>query len=352
MQFHDEPSGYDSLIGCLTYQSRASTIPSETELNELVAKARSRNHSVGVTGMLLYEDGHFLQTLEGPPEGLGVIWDSIQHDERHTDIEILTEHYVGSRLFSDWDLLLYSKREQAPKSLWEKLRRKHPLAQHVPTVVKCAFEAHEQKLNDLLARLAEAGWNGEGVVRHLIEPAARAMGDAWMADECSEFDLTLGLGILQLASHAVRFSRDTDVLRQRSYAILLASAPGEPHMLGQSLLADQFTDAGWDVEMAFPTSNEALANQLSEQQPDAVDIGLSDSLARHGQIAQLRETVKQSRIAMPDQPLVVSVGGRLFAEATTTAEHVGADHSRLSIAGTRLRLAELVAHARRVGRSG
>lgn len=352
MHFHHEQTAADNLIGCLTYQSRASTIPTEAELNELVANARSRNHSVGVTGMLLYEDGHFLQTLEGPPEGLGAVWESIQNDERHTDIEILTEHYVGSRLFSEWDLLLYSKREQAPKSLWDKLRRKHPLAQHVPSVVKYAFEADERKLNDLMARLAEAGWNGEGVVRHLIEPAARAMGDAWMNDECCEFDLTLGLGILQLASHAVRYSRDTDALRQRTYTILLASAPGEPHIMGQSLLADQFTDAGWDVEMAFPTSDEALANQLSEQQPDAVDIALSDALSRHGRIAQLRETVRQSRFAMPDQPLVVSVGGRLFAEAMTTAEHVGADYSRLSIAGTRLRLGELVAHARRVGKPG
>lgn len=348
MEFQDQQAGHDSVIGCLTYQSRARTIPSEAELNELVTRARARNHSVNVTGMLLYEDGHFLQTLEGPPEGLSAVWQSIKHDERHTDIEVLTEHFVGSRLFSDWDLLLYRKREQAPKSLWDKLRRKHALAQHVPSVVQCAFDANEQKLNNLLAMLAETGWSGEEIVRHLIEPAARAMGDAWMADECCEFDLTLGLGILQLASHAVRYSHDAQTLRQKNYTILLATAPGEPHMLAPSLLAGEFTDAGWDVEMVNPASDEALANQLSEQQPDAVDIALSDALPRHGMIAQLRETVRHSRIAMPDQPLVVSVGGRLFAEATATAEHVGADLSRLSIAGTRLRMTELVAHARKV----
>lgn len=352
MEFQDQQTGCDSLIGCLTYQSRARTMPSEAELNELVAKARLRNHSVNVTGMLLYEDGQFLQTLEGPPEGLNTVWQSIRQDERHTDIEVLSEHFVGSRLFSDWDLLLYRKRDQAPKSLWDKLRRKHALSQHIPNVVKYAFEANETKLNDLFAMLAETGWSGEEIVRHLIEPCARALGDAWMADECCEFDLTLGLGILQMASHAVRYSDCVERLRKKTYTILLASAPGEPHMLGPSLLADQFTDAGWDVEMVFPTSDEALANQLSDQQPDAVDIALSDSLPRHGRLALLRETVKQSRFAVPDQPLVVSVGGRLFAEATATAEHVGADHSRLSIAGTRLRMAELVAHARKVGKPG
>jgi len=348
MQFHDHNSDPVKLISCLTYQSHAAAPPSEDELDALVQRARSRNRSVGVTGQLLYEDGRFLQTLEGPADGLSEIWSSIQRDERHTDIEVLTEHFVGSRLFSDWDLLLFRRTDQAPPSLWDKLRRKHPLGQHVPAVVKGAFEADEAGLNDLLARLTEAGWDGNDIVRLVIEPAARAMGDAWLADECSEFDLTLGLGVLQLAGHAVRYSGDTENLRKSAYTIMLAAAPGETHRLGPSLLADQFTDAGWDVDLSFPASDEALANQLNDQRPDAIDIAMSDALPRPGRIAQLRETVKQSRIALPDHTLVVSVGGRLFAEASATAEHVGADHSRQSIAGTRVKMAELVSHARSV----
>ncbi|UAB78265.1 BLUF domain-containing protein [Erythrobacter sp. SCSIO 43205] len=332
----------------MTYQSIASAPPTDQELNALVAQARLRNQSVGVTGMLLYEDGRFLQTLEGPPAALSQVWSSIQRDERHEDIELLSEHYVEARLFSDWDLLLYRKREQAPPSLWERLRRRHPLNQYVKGVVRDAFDANEAGLGELFARLASSGWDGDELVRELIEPAARAMGDAWLADDCTEFDLTLGLGILQMAGHAVRYAEDVESLRSKTYSILLAAAPGEGHILGTSLLADQFSDAGWKVEMAFPTSDEALANQLSAQQPDAVDIGLSDAITRQGRIARLRETVKHSRLVMPDQALVVSVGGRLFAEASATAEHVGADLSRQSLAGTRLRVAELVAHAKSV----
>ena len=346
MQAHHDGTGEANLFGCLTYQSHASAAPSDTELNELVARARLRNQSVGVTGMLLYEDGRFLQTLEGPPEGLSAVWSSIRQDERHQNIELLSEHYAETRLFSDWDLLLYRKREQAPPSLWERLRRRHPLNQYIQRVVRDAFEANEAGLGELFARLASSGWHGDEVVRQLIEPAARAMGDAWLADDCTEFDLTLGLGILQMAGHAVRYSDDVEQLRSKKYSILLAAAPGETHIMGTSLLADQFSDAGWNVEMAFPTSDEALANQLDAQKPDAVDIGLSDAITRQGRIGRLRDTVKHSRMVMPDQALVVSVGGRLFAEASATAEHVGADHSRQSLAGTRLRIAELVAHAR------
>lgn len=348
MQALEEGNGHASLIGCLTYQSRASAPPSEAELNDLVARARQRNQSFGVTGMLLYENGRFLQTLEGPPEGLGTVWRSIQQDERHKDIEVLTEHFVEARLFSDWDLLLYRRREQTPPRLWDRLRRKHPLGQHIERVVRDAFDANEAGLSDLFGRLAESGWHGDEVVKQLIEPAAHAMGDAWLADDCSEFDLTLGLGILQMAGHAVRYSEDAATLRSKTYSILLATAPGEPHMLGPSLLADQFTDAGWSVEMASPGSDEALANQIEHQRPDVLDIGLSEALSRLGRITALRETVKHSRLSLPDQNLVISVGGRLFAEAAATAEHVGADHSRQSVAGTHLRISELVAHARAV----
>ncbi len=339
----------ERLIGCLTYQSRASAPPSNEELNDLVTRARMRNNAHGVTGMLLYENGRFLQTLEGPTKGLETIWASIRQDKRHNDIEVLSQHLVSGRIFSEWDLLLYRKLDQAPKSLLERLRPKNPLAKHIPNLVRLALEADEPALNDLFAKLAEQGWNGDAMVRDLLEPAARAMGDAWLRDECSEFDLTLGLGMLQMAGHAVRYRTDPDELRGSQYTILLASAPGEPHIFGPSLLADQFTDAGWAVEMVFPTSNEALQNQLNDQQPDAVDIALSDALPRQSKVSKLRETVEQSRWSVSEHPLVVSVGGRLFAEASATAEQVGADHARQTIAGTRLSLRELVANTRALG---
>ncbi len=350
LQYRERSGETRELIGTLTYQSRAAVQPSEADLDRLVQRAQQRNRSLGITGMLLYEDGRYLQTLEGPREGLEAVWSAIENDERHDHIEILSQHYVNDRLFSDWDLLFYRKLEHAPKSMLERIKGPGPLAKHVPKVVRYALDANEPSLNELFARLSEKGWDGDDIARQLLEPAARAMGDAWLADECSEFDLTLGLGMLQMAGHAVRYRSDPDELRGSRYTILLASAPGESHLVGPSLLADQFTDAGWGVELVFPTSNEALQNQLNKQQPDAVDIALSDSLSRQGKVSQLRETVEQSRWSVSEHPLVVSVGGRLFAEASATAENVGADHARKSIAGTRMSIRELVERARSQGK--
>jgi methanogenic corrinoid protein MtbC1 len=348
MQVHTGIIGADpnSWIGCLTYQSRAVSRPSESELQQLVDKARSRNRSLGITGMLLYENGRFLQTLEGPPEGLRTVWDSIRHDERHRDIEVLTEHMVSSRLFSDWDLLLYSREENQNRRNRPSDLALHALAHHVQGMAQLALDGDDVRINARLASIAEQGWSAEDIHAYLIEPVARAMGDAWLADMCSEFDLTVGLSMLQLAGHAVRTYANTGSLRRSRYSVLLATAPGEQHMLSTALLADQFTDAGWQVEMAFPDSKDALANQIAQQGHDAVDIALSDALPRQRALAKLRETVEASRKASPGHLVVVSVGGRMFAEASASAASVGADHARQCVSGTSVRLAQLIRQGR------
>ncbi|MFN3863426.1 MAG: BLUF domain-containing protein [Erythrobacter sp.] len=333
-------------IGCLTYQSRAVSRPSPCELEQLVNEARRRNRSLGVTGMLLYENGRFLQTLEGPPAGLQQVWSSIRRDRRHREIEVLSEHAVASRLFSDWDLLLYSSNDNPRRTGRASALAPHALSHYVASVAQLALGDEDARLNGELASIAQQGWSADEIVSHLIEPAARAMGDAWLADRCSEFELTVGLGMLQLAGHALRSHTCPTSLSPGRHSILLATAPGEPHMLSTAMLADQFTDAGWRVEMAFPSSKEALARQILAQGHDALDLALSDALPRQRGLTRLREVVEHCRKAAADHLLVVSVGGRMFAEASASAATVGADHARCNIVGTSARLAELVGQRR------
>ena len=336
----------DGWIACLTYKSLATASPSTADLQLLVQKARARNRQLGVTGMLIYEGGSFLQTLEGPSDKLNGLWSSIKKDTRHDHIEVLSEHIVPSRLFSDWDLMLHSRTDDAPSGA--KARRQSPRAikLHIENLIGLALNADDIRINTFIASLHDEGWTSDAIVLLLIEPTARALGDAWLADECSEFDLTIGLSMLQLAGHAVRHYKDANAIRNTQYKILLATAPGEQHILGTTMLADQFTDAGWRVDMAFPDTKEALANQLSAQHPDALDIGLSDAMPRHHVVPRLRATIDYTRLAASDHPTVISVGGRLFAEAAATAGSVGADHARLTAAGASIRLAELVRQSR------
>jgi methanogenic corrinoid protein MtbC1 len=329
-------------MASLTYRSEAAKAPSKSELQSLVAAARKRNRSLGITGMLLYDGGRFLQTLEGPPEAVNLVWSAIQSDSRHGGIEVLSQHIVPERLFSAWDMHLYYRAGGQRRPSREDGQGTISLAEHVPQVARCALSADDRQLNALIGDLVAQGWVGDALVKHLLEPAARVLGDAWLADDCSEIDLTIALSMLQLAGHAVHSRVTAENLRKSRYSILLVTAPGEPHLLGPSLLGDMFNNAGWTVDIAFPDSNEALTQQLRTQKPDAVDIALSDALPRRHALATLRETVEKCRAASPDELLVVSVGGRLFAEAAATALSVGADHARKSAAGTSVSLAKLI----------
>lgn len=338
-------------VACLTYKSTATATPRTSDIDLLARKARARNRNLDVTGMLLFENGCFLQTIEGPPGSVAALWSSIQRDERHDHIEVLSEHMAAARLFSDWDLLVDGRFGDLPGDSARMTKVPPAVAEHVARLVELALNADDLALNALVAGFAEQGWTSDAILNLLIEPAARALGDAWLDDQCSELDLTIGLSMLQLAGHAVQYSPSPHSIRNSSYRILLATAPGEKHMLGTTLLADQFLASGWQVDMAFPDSEEALTNQMNAQHPDAVDIGLSDARPRQHAIDQLRSTIEHSRLIVSEHPTVVSVGGRLFAEAAATALSVGADHARKGLAGTSIRLAELVRQSR-AGKSG
>ncbi|WP_353226486.1 BLUF domain-containing protein [Novosphingobium sp.] len=358
MQAHAESNGamQSEWLASLTYRSEAAVAPSPADLQSMVTSARGRNRTMGVTGMLLYDDGRYLQTIEGPPEAVELVWSSIQRDPRHGRIEILSQHIVPSRLFSGWDMQLVDERAgqhrqaRAAGMLADagpvNATVRAPLIEHIPATARFAMNGDDRQLNALIGDLVAQGWVGNALVRNLLEPTARVLGDAWLAEECSEVDLTIALSMLQLAGHAVHSRTCAESIRKSRYSILLVTAPGERHLLGPSLLGDLFNNAGWSVDIAFPETNEQLADQLRSQRPDAVDIALSDAVPRHHALMRLAETVEKCRAASPDELLVVSVGGRLFAEAAATAPSVSADHARLSAVGTSIRLAGLIEQRR------
>ena len=54
----------------VAYASSASTDFSPEELTDLLAVSRARNAAAGVTGLLVYKGGNFLQALEGPEDAV------------------------------------------------------------------------------------------------------------------------------------------------------------------------------------------------------------------------------------------------------------------------------------------
>ncbi|WP_239490039.1 BLUF domain-containing protein [Luteitalea sp. TBR-22] len=86
----------------MLYLSRSTRDWTMAELAQLVAYSQRRNEQDGLTGLLLYGRGHFLQLLEGRRQPLLLTYDRIARDARHTDIELLLDGPIPARVFEGW----------------------------------------------------------------------------------------------------------------------------------------------------------------------------------------------------------------------------------------------------------
>jgi hypothetical protein len=86
------------------YASRAVNDFSTDEIVNLLSKARKKNASLGVTGMLLYDDDTFFQVLEGQDKVLDQLFSEISADKRHHQVTKIISEAISKRQFSDWSM--------------------------------------------------------------------------------------------------------------------------------------------------------------------------------------------------------------------------------------------------------
>jgi hypothetical protein len=89
----------------IVYTSTATEHLSCADLNALLLGARNRNKALGVSGMLVFHGGIFLQALEGEKRAVNEIFASILTDRRHGDIDVLHRGPgFDQRVFGDWSM--------------------------------------------------------------------------------------------------------------------------------------------------------------------------------------------------------------------------------------------------------
>lgn len=74
------------------------------DLLELLEVSRRNNEKLGVTGMLLYKDGDFMQALEGEETPVRWLSAKISRDPRHKNFVKLLEGPAEKREFPDWSM--------------------------------------------------------------------------------------------------------------------------------------------------------------------------------------------------------------------------------------------------------
>jgi hypothetical protein len=88
----------------IVYTSVARSPFDPISLAALLAHARQRNEARGITGLLLYHGGWFLQVLEGPLEALTVLLATLRKDDRHHHFHVLREGPIEARRFEEWTM--------------------------------------------------------------------------------------------------------------------------------------------------------------------------------------------------------------------------------------------------------
>ena len=92
-----------SLIG-VVYVSDAARAFDAPELQQLAIDAAQRNAEREVSGFLYYQDGKFLQYIEGADSNVSALMEKITGDPRHTVTHQRRDALLPTRRFPNWSM--------------------------------------------------------------------------------------------------------------------------------------------------------------------------------------------------------------------------------------------------------
>ena len=92
----------------LIYSSEAAPGLDTAELEAMLAESRIRNKAHGITGVLVFVEGAFLQILEGEKADVLDLMGRIERDPRHRGIKVFYEQDVDERAFGSWSMAYLS----------------------------------------------------------------------------------------------------------------------------------------------------------------------------------------------------------------------------------------------------
>ena len=92
------------LFRSLLYVSRAVKADDSEATESILGSARAYNLSHGITGILCYGGGIFLQAIEGGRSAVNALYNQIVADQRHQDVVLLHYEEIAQRHFSGWTM--------------------------------------------------------------------------------------------------------------------------------------------------------------------------------------------------------------------------------------------------------
>ncbi|MFD2726853.1 BLUF domain-containing protein [Hyunsoonleella rubra] len=91
------------MLKTICYISDSYGSHSYEDLKMLYEKAKKNNQKNEITGVLIYNNGNFLQVLEGHPERVDATYSRIELDYRHQNIFKVININIEQRIFEDYN---------------------------------------------------------------------------------------------------------------------------------------------------------------------------------------------------------------------------------------------------------
>jgi hypothetical protein len=86
------------------YASRAVPAVDQEALLAILRTSKANNPGLGITGVLCFSEGIFLQVLEGGRGAVSKLYNHIAGDERHAGVELLCFEEISERRFAGWSM--------------------------------------------------------------------------------------------------------------------------------------------------------------------------------------------------------------------------------------------------------
>ena len=88
----------------MIYASRISPNFGPADVHDILNTSRRNNPPLGLTGLLVFADGFFLQALEGARSRVNLLYARILRDPRHSESAVLSYKGIDKRAFGDWSM--------------------------------------------------------------------------------------------------------------------------------------------------------------------------------------------------------------------------------------------------------
>lgn len=91
----------------IVYYSISKETITEELIYEILEQSRKNNIKKNITGCLLYHKNVFLQLLEGDRQDINELYETLQTDNRHSNVTQIIKENIENRMFSDWSMAFH-----------------------------------------------------------------------------------------------------------------------------------------------------------------------------------------------------------------------------------------------------